>query len=85
MQQRDPVWEQFRSLPAEARRQAAAFIAFLAARQAPRPPHPARDEADPGRTGPLEGEPFIGIWTGRAEMEDSNAWVRRSREREWAA
>lgn len=31
----------------------------------------------------LAQEGFVGMWEDREDMEDSSAWVRRSREREW--
>jgi hypothetical protein len=31
----------------------------------------------------LAKEPFVGMWRNRADMKDSNAWVRNLREREW--
>ena len=32
---------------------------------------------------PLAEEPFVGIWQDRPDMEDSSAWVRAIRAREW--
>ncbi len=32
---------------------------------------------------PLKEEPFVGMWADRADMEDSIAWTRQVREREW--
>ena len=32
----------------------------------------------------LEQEGFVGMWRGREDFEDSSAWVRGLREREWA-
>jgi len=31
----------------------------------------------------LADEPFIGMWRDREDMQDSSAWVRGIREREW--
>lgn len=31
----------------------------------------------------LRNEPAFGLWVNRDEMNDSTAWVRRLREREW--
>ncbi len=66
------------SLPPEAQRQVVDFVAFLKAR------YPAsRSSRRPRRT-KLGDEPFIGMWYGRQDMQDSTAWVRNVREREWA-
>jgi len=31
----------------------------------------------------LEHEPFVGMWAGREEMQDSGAWVRQIRKEQW--
>ena len=31
----------------------------------------------------LGDEPFVGIWQGREEMEDSTAWVHSVRQQHW--
>jgi hypothetical protein len=65
------------SLPPEAQRQVADFIAFLLSRygrsqlpESPESSHPATDN-------------FIGMWRDRADLQDSSAWVRNIRKREW--
>jgi hypothetical protein len=68
------------SLPPEARKQVADFIAFLRGRRGP-----ARPRRSGRRIGPLNKEPFIGMWKGRADMRDSVDWVRVRREEEWHA
>jgi hypothetical protein len=72
----EQTWKDFNSLPAEARRQVADFIAFLRKRyQAPaRSKQPSVD---------WEDEPFVGMWKDRDDMADSTAWVRRVRKEEW--
>jgi hypothetical protein len=72
----DKVWDEYRRLPAEAKRQVADFIAFL------------RQRYSAGRrprryAGNLEDEPFVGMWRDREDMQDSTAWVRHLREQEW--
>ena len=32
---------------------------------------------------PLREDPAIGMWEDREDMQDSAAWVRQSRQREW--
>jgi hypothetical protein len=65
------------SLPPEAQKQVLDFVAFLKSRYSvpPRAPKAKRTK--------LRDEPFIGMWRDREEMQDSSAWVRRLREREW--
>jgi hypothetical protein len=65
------------SLPPEAQRQVADFIAFLLSRYGhSRPPenaessHPTTDN-------------FIGMWRDRVDLQDSTEWVRLMRQREW--
>ncbi|OQA46100.1 MAG: hypothetical protein BWY52_00953 [Chloroflexi bacterium ADurb.Bin325] len=64
------------SLPPEARKQVADFVANLKGR------YPVSKSAKPKRTDLLE-EPFIGMWRDREDMKDSSAWVRRLRRSEW--
>ncbi len=71
------VWQDFISLPPEAQRQVMDFIAFLRARYlAPR----SRKTIKPTK---LTREAFIGMWRNRDDLQDSSAWVRKTREREW--
>lgn len=72
------VWQDFSSLPDEAQRQVADFIQFLHSRYLESRAKRAKPATD------LAEEPFIGIWSGRDDMQDSNAWVRATREAEWA-
>jgi len=67
---------EFKSLPSEAQRQVADFIAFL--RQKYRS-IPSRDD----RQRELADEGFIGMWAKREDMAESTRWVRQSREQEW--
>ena len=65
------------SLPPEAQKQVLDFIAFLKARYPTT--HPVREM----RRTKLADEPFIGMWRDREDMQDSTAWVRSLRQREW--
>jgi hypothetical protein len=73
---REQVWKDFDSLPSEAQQQVADFIAFLRTRYQ----KAARKKAG---LASLSDEPFIGMWSDRADMEDSTQWVRDVRKREW--
>jgi hypothetical protein len=77
MTMQDKVWSDFSSLPPEAQREAADFIAFLRQRY-------GRPTSKPRQTLDWESEPFVGMWHDREEMQDSTAWVRRTRQREWS-
>ena len=70
-------WQDLNSLPPEARRQVMDFIAFLRQRYAP---SHSRKAAKPAK---LASEAFIGMWRNREDLQDSGAWVRNVREREW--
>ena len=65
------------SLPPEGQRQVADFIAFLHERYARSQP------TGQSLTPDLAQESFIGMWRDREDMQDSSAWVRNLREREW--
>lgn len=71
------VWREFTTLPPEAQQQVADFIAFLLTRY-----EQFRSGQNTNQTN-LTDEPFIGMWRDREDMQDSNAWVRSTREREW--
>jgi hypothetical protein len=69
--------DEYLSLPEEAQRQVADFVAFLRQRYAATP---SRQQA---RTPDLETEPFLGMWRNRQDLEDSTTWVRNTRKAEW--
>ncbi len=71
------AWQYFSSLPPEAQQQVVDFIAFLQTRYIPLRP---RKTVKPPK---LASETFIGIWRNRADLQDSTAWVRNLRAREW--
>ncbi len=71
------IWHEFDALPPEKQQQVVDFITFLQTRYAL--PHSTRT----GKRTPLTSEPFIGMWRKRKDMQDSTAWVRHIRSREW--
>lgn len=74
---RNEIWEDFASLPEEAQKEVADFIAFLRARYQ----KPSSRKRSVKKN--LTEEAFIGIWRDRPEMENSSQWVRNLRHREW--
>lgn len=68
----EELLHRFSALSPELQQQVIDFIAFLQARYVVQPTARTR------RT-PLSKEPFVGIWRDRPEMEDSTAWVRKTR------
>jgi hypothetical protein len=74
----ETLWRQYTSLPVDAQRQVADFIAFLAKRYRATPPSKASLAND------LLDEPLVGMWADRDDLADSTAWVRTVREREWS-
>ena len=72
------AWQLFADLPPEAQQQVMDFIAFLQTRYLLVRP---RKTTRPTK---LTKDPFIGLWRNRADLDDSHAWVRSLREREWA-
>jgi hypothetical protein len=75
----EEIWSQLITLPPAAQRQVADFIAFLHVRYAP-----PRVRKGAKRT-KLAGEAFVGMWRNREDLQDSSAWVRGVREREWVS
>jgi len=70
------LWNEFNALPAEARNQITAFIAFLRVRYPVLP-------ASPTGAAQLDADPFVGMWQDRKDITDSSAWVRARRKDEW--
>ena len=70
---------QLATLPPEGQREALAFIDLLRKR--------FTQTASPERTRKisLARDPFIGMWSDRPELKDSNKWVRALRQREWVS
>jgi len=73
------LWQQFDTLPTEAKREVIDFIAFLQIRYE-RPVFVKK-----AKKSKLKNEPFIGMWKDRDDMSDSVAWVRDLRRRHWKA
>jgi len=73
------LWQQFATLPTEAKREVIDFIAFLQIRYE-RPGFVKK-----AKRSKLKNEPFIGMWKDRGDMSDSVAWVRDMRRRQWKA
>ncbi|WP_413172760.1 hypothetical protein [Anabaena azotica] len=69
---------EFSSLPAEAQRQVIDFIAFLRQKYTRIEPPTQSLDVD------LINDGFIGIWSERQDLTDSNTWVRGVRKNEWS-
>jgi hypothetical protein len=65
------------SLPPEAQKQIADFIAFIKTR------YSVKQTNLKSKRISLKDEPFIGMWRDRKDMSDSSAWVRKLRKSEW--
>ena len=72
----DNFWTVFNNLPPEAQKQVLDFMSFLAMRYKSK-------SAPKRRRVRLKKEPFVGIWSHRADMKDSAVWVRETRQRDW--
>jgi len=73
----EDILSQFNSLPPEGQRQVLDLITFLQQRYKHSQYSEEREQPN------LAEESFIGMWQDREDMQDSSAWVRRGREREW--
>lgn len=71
------IIKDFTSLPLDAQRQVADFIAFLRTRY-----HRASSRKKSKRIA-LMKESFIGMWKDREDMKDSKKWLRSIRKSEW--
>lgn len=74
---KERVWQDFIALPPDAQRLVIDFIVFLRIR------YTAQSSPEISARPDLVEEPFIGLWRDRQDMQDSTAWVRGAREREW--
>lgn len=74
----EDLLKNFTDLPPEAQQEALHFIEFLRFRYLP------KKTTESSETGNLEDEPFIGVWKGREDMQDSSEWVRDLRRQEWS-
>jgi hypothetical protein len=70
------ITQDINSLPPEAQRQVADFVAFLQERYTSVP-------AKKVRRIKIRKEPFVGMWKDRTDMQDSVAWVRQTRRTQW--
>ncbi|MFN2453530.1 MAG: DUF2281 domain-containing protein [Pyrinomonadaceae bacterium] len=73
----EEILRELNSLPPEGQRQVADFIVFLRARY-----NRAQQEETAEISNPAQ-DSFIGMWRDREDLQDSSAWVRGLREREW--
>jgi hypothetical protein len=73
----EQLWREFAALPSESQKEVLDFIAFLRIRSLP--PRLSRT----AEIGGLGEEPFVGMWKDHQAMDDSTAWVRRLRRRQW--
>ncbi len=76
MKQEDLLRE-FLDLPPEGRAQVVDLIEFLRVRYQSDRPNGKATISD------IAEESFVGMWSDREDMQDSTAWVRGVREREW--
>lgn len=77
MEKQMSITKEIASLPPDAQKQVKDFVAFLKTRYLFSP------AAEGKRSASMTDEPFIGMWKDREDMQESSAWVRRLREREW--
>ena len=74
--EKEHVWLEFSTLPRDAQYQVMEFMLFLHSRYSP---EKSRTMEKPH----LSAEPFVGMWKDREEMQDSRAYVRELRQKEW--
>lgn len=73
----EELLREFASLPPEAQRRVADYINFL------REQYVRSDIAAEAEFADLTQDGFVGMWRDHDELQDSSAWVRGNREREW--
>ena len=74
----EEILREINSLPVEAQRQIADFVAFLRQRYESSPSVETAVASD------LTTEEFVGMWRDREDMQDSTAWVRNVRQFHWS-
>lgn len=74
--EQERIINELTNLPPEAQRQVVDFIAFLKTRYKP-------VSAMKPKIVDWSKDPFIGIWKGRENMNDSVSWVRQTRREQW--
>lgn len=74
----DRINDEIKKLPPQAQKQVLDFIDFLKSRYRKK----ELRKASPKKSA-ISGEPFIGIWKDRQNMQDSSAWIRQIRKSEW--
>jgi len=67
----------FLSLPPVAQQEAIDFLSFLKLR------YSQSSNQKGQKLSNIQNEPFVGMWRSRADMSDSNTWVRDLRKAEW--
>lgn len=65
------------SLPPEAQQEVLDFVTILKTR------YPTKLVTSKKKRIKLADEPFVGMWEGREDIQDSTAWVRKLRQQEW--
>jgi len=75
--EKEKIWRQIETLPADARRKVLDFISFLQTR------YQKAIRKKSTKIVKLSDEPFVGIWKDRENLKDSVGWVRDVRKREW--
>lgn len=73
----EELLREFFDLPPEGQAQVVDLIEFLHTRYGSRRQNVSASTLD------LSEESFVGMWRDREDMQDSSAWVRDTREREW--
>jgi len=73
----EELLREFLNLPPEGQAQVVDLIEFLRSLDG------SRDPNGKAKTLNLADESFVGMWKDREDMQDSSAWVRGTREREW--
>jgi hypothetical protein len=73
----EEILREILSLPPEGQRQVVDFIARLRDR------YQRSHSTEQLEGSDLDKDSFIGMWQDREDMQDSSAWVRSVREREW--
>ncbi len=72
----EEIWQQFETLPIDAKQQVVDFINSLAQHY---------QNQSKGEYSDLGKDAFVGMWRDRKDMEDSSSWVQRVRKQEWRA
>ncbi len=76
MMENEGFYNKFESLPIEAKKQVLAYMDFLKERY-------ENKLKGIGERKSIKNNKFVGMWEDREDLNDSSAWIKNMRKKEW--